>query len=418
MIYIYLNKVIKLRILLINKFHYRRGGAETYYFDLGEILEKRGHEIHYFSMADDLNEKTNDEKYFVKHQEYVGAKNIIEKMKAFLTTVYSFEAKQKLEQMIMEIQPDIIHINNYHRQLSCSIFDAIKKYKIPIVMTAHDATNICPQIYMNYKEMCTECSNGKYYYCLKKKCVKNSLSMSFAGMIEGYISKYRKVYEKIDYLISPSRYLAKIYVNDGFDQNKLVVLHNAKKVEIIDRSVWENRDYGIFFGRLSKEKGILTLLEAISKVKVCSVYIVGDGPEKKEIVRFINDRDMQKKVKIIGYKTGKELNELIARAKFAILPSETPENCPYGVIEAFANGVPVIGSNLGGIPELIDNGVTGWIFNAGDSDSLAKILCKAEKDAEKMYDNCLKKAQKEYSMDYYCDQIEKLYNKVISENDN
>lgn len=402
-----------MKIILVNKFHYRRGGAETYYFDLGEILAKRGHEVHYFSMADCLNDKVKDEKYFVSHQEYVSAKKFGEKIKAFLTTVYSIEAKNKLEKMIKDFQPDIVHINNYHRQLSCSIFDAVRRYNIPIVMTAHDATNICPQIYMNYKEACTKCSNGKYYHCLIKKCVKNSLLMSFAGMVEGYISKYKEVYKKIDCLISPSKYLAKIYINDGFDQNKLVILHNAKKIETIDKNIWNSRNYAIFFGRLSKEKGIITLLEAISKVEICPVYIIGDGPEKENIVDFIEKKHMQNKVKLFGYKTGLELNELILGAKFAILPSETPENCPYGVVEAFAKGVPVIGSNLGGIPELIDDRVNGWIFNAGNSYSLAKALQEADKNAEKMYDICLKKAQKEYSMDYYCKQIENLYDKVI-----
>ena len=407
-----------MKIILINKFHYRRGGAETYYFDLGEVLEAHGHEVHYFSMKDENNYPCGDEHFFVNHQEYVHAKSAVQKVKALGKTVYSFEAKRKLSELIEAVKPDLIHVNNYHRQLSCSIFDAARKHRVPVVMTAHDATNICPQIYMNYREGCTLCSGGKYYHCLVKRCVKHSLAMSLAGTIEGYVSKINQVYNKIDMLVVPSAYIARIYQKDGFPSEKMTVLHNAKKMTSEQCPNWPHRDYAVFFGRLSKEKGILTLLHAISKVNCLPVYIVGDGPEKENIEEYIQQNHLEAKVKLLGYKTGKELYEIINMARFAILPSETPENCPYGVIEAMACGVPVLGSNLGGTPELIESGKTGWIFEAGNGNTLAKLLVVAGQQAQSMYDECYETANSEYSMENYYNNIVEIYRGVIDRYEN
>ena len=402
-----------MKIILINKFHYLRGGAETYYFDLGEVLAQHGHEVHYFSMDDKQNEPAIDEKYFVSHQEYVGAKTPLEKIRALSKTIYSNEAKQKLKKMIIDIKPDLIHINNYHRQLSCSIFDAAKELRVPVIMTAHDATNICPQIYMHYQECCTQCSTGKYYHCLLGRCIKGSLSMSLAGTIEGYVSKFKQVYDKIDCLIVPSGYIADVYEKDGFDKKKIRVMHNAKRINKINVESWPERKYMIFFGRLSREKGIITLLQAITKINTIPIYIVGEGPEESNIKNFIAEHRLSEKVKLIGYKNGHELTDLIFGSRFAVIPSQTPENCPYGVIEAFACGVPVVGSALGGIPELITEGETGWTFSAGDVQALASVLKMAESKAPMLYGNCYRTACEQFSMEHYCEKVVHAYEEVI-----
>lgn len=402
-----------MRIILINKFHYHRGGAETYYFDLGEALSRCGHEIHYFSMNDKQNEPTEDEKYFVNHQEYVRANTAREKMQAFAKTVYSFEAKQKLKRMINDIKPDLIHINNFHRQLSCSIFDAATEMRVPVVMTAHDATCICPQIYMRYQDSCTKCSGGKYYHCLLNRCIKDSLSMSLAGTVEGYMAKFINMYAKIDCLIVPSKYIASIYENDGFDTRKMKIMHNAKKAEKVDLNRWPKRNYAIFCGRLSKEKGILTLLQAIEQIDAIPIYIVGDGPEKHNLENFIVEHQLSRKVVLVGYKKGLELTNLIFGARFAIIPSETPENCPYSIIEAYACGVPVVGSDLGGIPELIADGKTGWIFKSGNVHELANTLKVAQTNAPMLYDNCYREAHESFSMERYCNKVVQTYKEVI-----
>ena len=405
-----------MKIILINKFHYRRGGAETYYFDLADVLRQKGHEVHFFSMKHKENEKCDDSKYFVDHQEYVHAETPYQRLKALLTTLYSVQAKRNLEHMIQEIKPDIIHVNNYHRQLSCSIFDAAKKYNIPVVMTAHDATIICPQIYMGYRKKCTACANNRYYNCLRNKCIKNSLTMSLAGALEGYISKLDKVYEKIDCMILPSKYLADIYLKDGLNPSRIRVFPNAKKAETAIKVTADKGKYAIFFGRLSSEKGIFTLLQAVQKVDVLPIYIVGEGPEKERITEYIEHNKLWKKVKLLGYKTGEELYTLIKNAKFAIMPSETPENCPYGVMEAMMYGVPVIGANLGGIPELIDDKNNGWLFEAGNADELAILMKKAEDDADRVGQAAYRKAQVAFSTEEYYKKVKQIYDELIIKN--
>lgn len=202
----------KMRILLVNKFHYLKGGSEKYYFELAELLKKHGHTVAFFSMKNEKNIQTGEKEYFVDETDL----NTGSKLKA-LDVIYSKKNKKKMEEALEDFKPDIVHLNNFQRQLSASIIKPIKKRKIPIVFTAHDLQAICPNISMldNNNEICEKCIKGKYINCIKKKCVKNSGLKSILGAIEGYYYRMNKVYnKKIDYIITPSYFYKQKLIED------------------------------------------------------------------------------------------------------------------------------------------------------------------------------------------------------------
>ena len=253
-----------MKILLVNKFHYFKGGSEKYYFELGKLLREKGHAIAFFSMYDEKNVKTGCKEYFVKPIDL----NTGSKLKA-LDVIYSRENKKKMEEALEDFKPDIVHLNNFQRQLSASIIDPIVKKKIPIVYTAHDLQVICPAILMldSNKKICEKCMGGKYINCIKKKCIKNSKLKSILGAAEGRYYRTKNIYtKKINKIITPSNFSKNKLIQEGIPENKINVIHNFINLDEYNMPK-EDEGYALYIGRLSKEKGILNLIQAISKVK-------------------------------------------------------------------------------------------------------------------------------------------------------
>ena len=287
-----------MKILLVNKFHWLKGGSEKYYFELGQLLKEHGHEVAYFSMENEKNLKTGDKEYFVKASD-MNSKNIT---KAF-SVIYSKENKKKMEEALDDFKPDVVHLNNFQRQLSASIIDPCVKRNIPVVFTAHDVQAICPAITMmdSDRNPCNLCLKGKYINCFKKKCIKRSTLKSLLGAIEGKYYRYHKIYtNKINCIITPSNYFKKVFIADGIMENKIISLHNF--INMDDYNVkTEDCGYALYFGRLSKEKGIINLINAFKKLEKGILYIAGDGPEKEKIERMININSLEKRVKLLGH---------------------------------------------------------------------------------------------------------------------
>lgn len=402
-----------MRILFVNKFHYLKGGSEKYYFELAELMKEKGHEIAFFSMKNDKNISTGCKEYFVEEIDL----NTGSKLKA-LDVIYSKNNYKKMIEAIEDFKPDIIHVNNFQRQLSASIIKAANKMKVPIVFTAHDVQAICPAITMmdNDKNICEKCMHGKYFYCVKKKCNKGSTLKSLIGAIEGYYYRIKKIYtKKINYIITPSEFYKNKLVEDGISENKIVALHNFVElnnynVETVDEG------YALYFGRLSKEKGILKLIDAFSKVEKGVLYIAGEGPEKETIVKFIDDNKLNDRIKLLGFLDADEMKEKIRKCKFVVVPSIWYENCPYSVMETLAIGKPVIGANIAGIPELVKHNRSGFIYNYNSSDELAermKTLFENDNLVKKFGNNAKTDATKLYGKEKYYDNILKIYNNLL-----
>lgn len=405
-----------MKILMVNKFYYIKGGSETYYFALKQLLESKGHEVIDFSMQDDKNFDSPYAEYFVSAVDYNGKMGLGQQLKAAANIIYSVEAKKKLEKLIQKTKPDIAHLHIFQHQLSPSILDVLKKYNIPVVYTAHDLKMLCLNyVMMTNGEVCEKCKGGHYMNCLKQKCVKNSALKSAINVAEGYLHKWRKSYDVIDKIITPSKFYANKFAEFGVNKDRVMHLPNFLGREC--PSVNESEDslqYFLYFGRLSREKGILTLIKAVEGTDM-QLSIVGGGPCKEEIEAYIAEHNLQN-VKLLGFKSGQELIDVVGNAKAVILPSEWYENGPYSAIEALQLGRPIIGSEIGGIPELVDG--NGYTFRHGNVEELKNCLTEFPQPGTKEYTELSKRSaeifKEKYMSETHYEALINVYNELLS----
>jgi glycosyltransferase involved in cell wall biosynthesis len=352
-----------MKILQINKFYFLAGGTERYLFGLSEILEKNGHPVIPFSMQDPKNIPSEYLKYFIDPVKFQGL-NFKNAVKIF----HNYDAVRKLELLIKKEKPDIAHLHNIAHQLSPAIISVLKKHNIPVVQTLHDYKLICP----NYKlfsrgKVCYKCQGGKYYNCFLRKCLKNSRAKSFLVMLEAYLrNTILKTYSKVDLFIAPSQFMKDISVGFGVPEDKIKVLRNPIEIEN-SKEDSERENYLLYFGRISSEKGIDILIQSLKNSKSKpNLKIVGAGLEISKYKKLVSELGLESKIEFMGPKYGKELEKIISRAKAVIIPSVWPENMPYSLLESMARGKVVIASRIGGMPELITDGLNGFLFEAGN----------------------------------------------------
>ncbi len=408
-----------IKVLNVNKFFYIKGGSETYYFSLRDLLNQNGHEVIDFSMKHDLNNESPYEEYFVDHIDYNTRLNLYKKVKLSCKIIYSVEAKKKIGRLIRNYKPDIAHLNIFQHQLSPSILHELKKYNIPIVYTVHDLKSMCPNYKMLHDgKICEACRESKYYNCLLNKCVKESFLKSFVSTLEMYIHSWLKVYDLIDCFIVPSRFFMKKLIEYGFDSKKII--YNANFLNTSDYEPnYNHENYFVYLGRLSEEKGILTLIDAMQYVKgSAELRIVGTGPLENEIKQLIKRNKLDNRIEMVGHKRGLELSECIKNAMFGIMPSECYENAPYSVLEMMAYGKPVIGARTGGIPELIDDLRTGMTYEMGNSKDLSQKIngLLGNKDLMIEYGmNGRKKLETEFDASVHYEKLNHIYKSLVKQ---
>lgn len=396
-----------MKILMVNKFLYPKGGAETYILKLGKILEQNGHEVQYFGLENSKNAVGNRVGAYVSHLDF--STGILNNLTAPFRIIYSAEARRKIRAVLDDFNPDVVHLNNIQFHLTPSIILETEKYRkdtgraLKIIYTAHDYQLICPShgLFDANIQICEKCLGGNYTHCLRTKCVKNSRAKSLLGMMDAYFWKWSEAYSYIDTIICCSSFMkSKLDTQQRF-REKTVALHNF--VDLVEPMQVEKENYVLEFGHLSKDKGTLTLLEAAKRLPEIKFVFAGYGAAETEISKVPN-------AEYVGFKTGKDLEMLIRKAAVSVYPSEWYENCPFSIIESHMYGTPVIGSRMGGIPELIEEGKTGLLFEAGNMDSLERALRKLLYTAgvrESYSTNCLQ--QKFETPDTYYRKLMTIY---------
>lgn len=368
-------------------------------------------------MKDEKNIKTKNKEYFVEPIDLNGNNKLKSK-----DIIYSKKNQKKMIYALEDFKPDIVHLNNFQRQLSASIIKPIKKRNIPIVYTAHDIQAICPNKTMldRQNNICEKCMNGKYKNCFKKTCIKNSKLKSLLGTIENKYYRIKRIYqEQIDYIITPSEFYRKKLIEDGINHRKIETIHNFVKMNEYNIEK-EDGDYVLYFGRISKEKGIFDLIEATQKIDELKLYLAGDGPDFDNLKKFIQKSKIGDRVKMLGFLNCSQIKETIGRCRFVILPSIWRDNCPYSIIETMAIGKAIIGTDIGGIPELIQDNKTGFLTKFKDHNDLIQKMKKLynEKDlAIKMGKEAKKVAITLYTEENYYNKIIKIYERLILKNE-
>ena len=344
-----------MRTLILNKFLHRNGGSETYIFKLGEALEQHGHEVQYFGMEHEGRCVGNRVNAYTSDMDFHGGSKL-SKLTYPIKTIYSKEARVQLRKVLDDFKPDVCHLN------------------------------------------CEKCLGGHFVNCMKGKCIHGSTAKSVIGMMEAEFWKWKGTYKYIDTMICCSEFMKTKMDSNPLFATKTVAMHN-----FIDKVEWketEKKDYVLYFGRFSEEKGIGTLIKVCKKLPDVQFIFAGTGPLEETVngIKNINN---------VGFQKGDALEKLIREARFSIYPSEWYENCPFSVMESQMYGTPVLGANIGGIPELIQVGKTGELFESGNGKDLKEKI-------EKLWGD--KKLCAEYSAnckDISFDTIDEYYEKIM-----
>jgi glycosyltransferase involved in cell wall biosynthesis len=409
-----------MKILLINNCHYRRGGADVVYLNTGELLTKLGHEVYYFSKINKNNHSASTSGYFINEINYFG-KSLLQKVFSVFRFFYSIEAKNKISQLLNDLQPEVAHVHLYKGDLTPSILHELKKQKVPVVISLHDYGMLCPHNIMLDGKMniCNRCVNGSALNCVFYRCNRNNLILSCLSSFEYIFHKTFFPFEKyFNKIITVSKFGQNLHQESGKFQRKVDHLYNfypnLKTIEACNTK----GVYFLYFGRLSREKGVKTLFSAwLNKERNHVLKVVGNGEMFDELQKMAFGN---KSIEMLGFKSGSELNILIREASFVIVPSEWYENNPLTIIEAYANGKPVIGSNIGGIPEIIDKGNTGYLFEMKSIKELSAKISFAEAIDEYEYarlsSNARKYAENYFSPETHYDILMKFYQQTIIDN--
>lgn len=407
-----------MRILMVQTYYYPRGGDSTYMLSLSKLLEEKGHEVVPFAMESPRNLPSPYARFFVSEidfPELLRAASPTAAWKVATRSIFNGEARRKIAALADEVKPDVAHFHNVHAHLTASIVSPLRARRIPIVWTLHDYRLICPNTsLLSRGEICERCIPNRFYQAALQRCKKGSLAASCVAMLTTLYDRLERLPSRIDRFITPSDFLRSKLLDGGFDPARIDCVPNF--ADLAGFAGLPEKDYFCYVGRLSHEKGLDVLIRAAAALDTGRLLIVGDGPEADKL-RALARSLGTKRVEFAGYRSGEDLKKIFAESQFVILPSRWYENLPYTVMEAFASSKAVVASRIGGIPEMVDDGVNGLLFPAGDSGALADRLRRMLGDRparEEMGRRGREKAEGRYGREKHYGEIERIYREVTA----
>jgi glycosyltransferase involved in cell wall biosynthesis len=394
-----------MKILVANKFFFRNGGSEVVMFQERDFLQREGHEVVDFSMWDERNFASDYSTYFVGRQDYRGGGRL-GKLQSALAFAHSPEAVRRIGALIEATRPDLVHCHNIYHQLTPSIIGAAKARGVPVALTLHDYKPVCPAYTrLRGSVPCSDCLDGDFSHVLRHRCADGSLGKSALLYAEAVLQRRLGNYEKVDRFIAPSRFMTDS-VAHRIPAERVALLYNG--VDVANAPVGAgDGDYVLFLGRISREKGVDTLLRAHAEAGGrWNLLVAGTGPLLDEM------RVQYSRAMFAGHLAGNELRQALAGAAVVAVPSEWYENCPMSVLEAMACGKPVVGSRIGGIPELVADGETGLLFEAANAEALGACVGRLMSDPglrRRMGQAARARAEREFSLERHNDGLLEIY---------
>ncbi len=401
---------MKRTILNVSQNYHVRGGSDRYFFTLAELLRKHGHRVVPFAAASPNNEPSEWENYFPRGADFEqpGAGDL-------LRFLYSHDAVKSIRRLLKDTDINLAHFHIYYGKLTASILEVLKRDGIPLIQTLHEYKLTCPVYsHLSNDQICEACEGKHFWRALPKRCNRGSLARTALSVTESYVSKMLGAVKKFDHFISVSHFLRKKMISHGMPEDKISTVHNFVDVSDITPNFSEG-DYILYFGRVHRSKGILTLIEAAVPLTDVPIYIVGDGEAMSEVQQIIEQNGC-KHIHLLGFKQGDELRELIRNSICTVLPSEWYENCPMSVLESYAYGKPVIGADIGGIPELIVDSVDGFLVPSGEPETLRDRLLwmfAHKDDAAEMGRIGRYKMETEFNADIHYERIMNVYQQFL-----
>lgn len=405
-----------LKILHVNKFLYRRGGAEAYMLDVAELQRQEGHEPSFFAMEHPENIASPNAGEFPPQIELdPPPAGLMGRLRVAGRVMYSKTARAGIDAVIEKTRPDVVHLHNIYHQLSPSILRPIAERSIPAVMTLHDYKLACPTYqFLADGEICEACISGNFGNAVKRRCNRGSLMGSALLAAETAFHRYTKAYDPVDVFICPSRFMADKMRSANVFPDRLAHLNHF--VDVDGTPPADAPGTGVLYaGRLSAEKGVDTLIDAVAMLEDGNLVVAGDGPDRTAL----EDRAARVapgRVRFLGRLDAPALRREIRSAVVLALPARWYENQPMIVLESFASGVPFIGADLGGLPELIQPGVNGDLVQPNDAPALSRALVRMldrPADAHAMGLAARDDAERRFSSAAHLQGLDALYERAI-----
>lgn len=407
-----------MKILLVNKFYYPRGGDCISVFNTEALLRSKGHRTAVFSVAHPQNRPSEMERFFPAMIDFA-APSWQEKAKAAARLFGFGGVVDNFKRLLEEFRPDVVHLNNIHSYLSPVIAQIAHRRGIRTVWTLHDYKLICPAYACrNNDKPCEMCFAQKSFDpfgaiskspVIKYRCMKGSLAASLMAWFESVYWNRQRLQKYTDCFISPSRFLKEKMITAGFNPSKIDVLHNFDSFnhrEITSSLLSPKQHYYCYVGRLSGEKGVYSLLKAANELPY-KLIIVGDGP----LLTSYRNEFESSKIEFTGRLKPEKVLPIIEHARLLVMPSVCYENNPLGIIEALSAGTPVLGANIGGIPELIEENVNGMLFPSGNIPSLRNkiVECFSYFNDSYNFKKIAADAQSKFSKESFYDRLITIY---------
>lgn len=363
-------------LLSINNYHYPRGGADAMYLAHGDAFEALGWRHAWFSMKHPRNHSTPWSNYFADEIEFEHAYSRTQRIAKAAASIWSVQAQQRLKELLAQFRPDVAHLHNIYHHLSPAILATLRESGIPTVMTAHDFKMACPNYRMYTQgEVCERCRGGNVLNAVVHRCIRDSTVASALVSLEAAVHRgLRSWHRGPDRIVAPSRFLIDKMVAWGFDARRFVHIPNPVHATRIEPRPAPGQDF-VYIGRLSFEKGLDCLVQAVRRSGV-SLTVAGEGPLGEAMSRAAESSGGR--IRWLGRLEAEAVQALVRSARAVVVPSQWYENAPLSVLEAFAAAKPVIATRIGGLPEMVVQGRTGWLVPVGDTDALAGMLAAVQ----------------------------------------
>lgn len=365
-----------MRILHVNKFLYRRGGAEGYMLDLADLQRGQGHQVEFFGMRHESDDGAARFAQHFPHQVDLEPppERAADRLRAAARMMWSSSSRRGMAAVVEEFRPDVVHCHNIYHQLSPSVLSPLRQAGVPCVMTLHDYKLACPSYQLlDHGRPCQACVTGGTWQAARRRCKDGSLSASTLLAVESTLHRRLRAYDAVDVFLSPSRFLAGVIRRAGLYPDRIEVVNHF--ADVAATPVKERAGGNLLFaGRLSREKGVDVLIEALALTRAPTVLdVAGDGPVRHELEALARQR-VPGRVRFHGRLAKPELQQLVRSSVASVVPSRWHENQPMTVLESFGAGVPVVSTDLGGLPELVRDGVDGLLVPAEQPAALAAAL--------------------------------------------
>lgn len=362
-----------MKVLQVNKYHYVRSGTERYLFNLTRLLEGRGHRVIPFAMRHPRNEPSSYERYFLESVDFHHL-SLGDRLRVPQRVLYYCAATRRIAALLDEIRPDVVHLHNIYHHISPAILPEIARRGIAIVHTLHDYQRICPSYLLLVNgAICERCRGHRYYHAPLQRCVQGAFSWSLLAGLAAAMHHWMHMYERyVGRSAVTSRFMWDKVISFGMDPARLALVPDFLFPDDFEPRFTPGRDI-VYFGRLSREKGLSTLLRAMCQLPHLSLTVIGEGPLRAELEHMVTMHDLSN-VQFTGYLAGQALHEVVRSARFVVVPSEWYETFGQVAIEAFALGKPVVAARIGALTELVEDGIDGRLFTPGDVDELAWVM--------------------------------------------